>query len=266
MDVDSRIQLNKEVTNIKWNPLARNEKVEISCADGSKYQADHVIFTASLGVLKARHNQIFTPNLPAEKIKAIENIGFGTLDKIFIEYETPFWPAGDKEFGSYAFVWKSSDIIAINGTSRSWLIDVPQFVTVDGYPNMLEAFVVGKNLNQFETISDEQLTEDIMWLLEKFLGKTISRPTRIFRTRWQTSKNFLGSYSYFSVNAFETKSTPAQLRAPLKDAGGSPKILFAGEATHGEFSSFANGAVSSGWDAGQNLADYLTQQKSKAKN
>lgn len=246
------------MTNIKWYPLEKDTKIEIKCGDGSKYEADHVIFTPSVGVLKSRYAELFTPNLPAEKIKAIENTGFGTLDKIFIEYDTPFWPKNDKKFGSYAFIWKKSDLDAVKGTQRAWLVDVPQFIKVDSYPNLMEAFVVGKNLNQFETISDEQLMNDVIWLFEKFLGKKIEKPKRIFRTKWQTSKNFLGSYSYFSMDAQKAKSTPAaDLRKPLKDAGGSPKILFAGEATHDEFSSFANGAVSSGWDVGQNLADYL---------
>lgn len=259
LDVDSKVQTNKEVINMKWNPAGKDEQVIISCADGSKYEADHVIFTGSVGVLKARHKQLFTPSLPAEKIKAIGNTGFGTLDKIFLEFDTPFWTSNDKNFGSYAFIWKKSDLDAVQGTSRAWLVDVPQFVKVDGYPNFLEAFVVGKNLNHFETITEDELIKDVMWLFERF-GKKIEKPQRIFRTQWQTSRNFLGSYTFFSVDAMKSGATPADLKKPLKDAGGSPKILFAGEATHGKYSSFANGAVSSGWDVGQNLADYLHEE------
>jgi spermine oxidase len=67
--------------------------VTVSTVGGAEYTADHVIFTGSLGVLKATHRQLFTPELPTKKQEAIENIGFGSVTKLAFEFETPFWPA-----------------------------------------------------------------------------------------------------------------------------------------------------------------------------
>lgn len=48
-------------------------------ADGSEFQAEHVIFTPSLGVLKTYHESIFDPALPEKKREAIEVRNCGTV-------------------------------------------------------------------------------------------------------------------------------------------------------------------------------------------
>lgn len=78
--------MNKEVRNIDWN----SNEVIIKCADGTEYQAEHVLFTITLGVLKKQHLTLFTPKLPQKKVTAIDNTAFGTLGKIFLEFEEPF--------------------------------------------------------------------------------------------------------------------------------------------------------------------------------
>jgi spermine oxidase len=116
LNVESKVQLGKEVKNINWS----REKVAIACVNGSSYVADHVIFTASLGVLKDRHATLFTPKLPDYKVKAIKTIGFGVLGKIFLEFDKPFWPLNDKFDLGYTFLWTQKDINAVKGTAREW--------------------------------------------------------------------------------------------------------------------------------------------------
>ena len=64
--------------------------VMVECEDGDKYYADHVICTVPLGVLKANHSTLFEPALPDSKIKAMDSLTFGTVNKIFLYYEKPF--------------------------------------------------------------------------------------------------------------------------------------------------------------------------------
>jgi spermine oxidase len=116
VNVESKVQLGKEVKNINWS----GETIAIACVDGSSYLADHVIFTASLGVLKDRHATLFTPKLPENKVKAIETIGFGALGKVFLEFEKPFWPVSDEESLGFSFLWTEEDIKAVKGTAREW--------------------------------------------------------------------------------------------------------------------------------------------------
>ena len=66
------------------------------------------IFTVSLGVLKASHKTLFHPTLPDQKVnsanrkgfakakvtlqvEAIEKLGFGVMDKIFLVFDRVFW-------------------------------------------------------------------------------------------------------------------------------------------------------------------------------
>lgn len=89
--------------------------------DQKKYYADHVIVTTSLGVLKARHKTLFTPELPNSLKRAISAFGFGNIGKIFLEYDMPFWP-NDTEWVGYGFLWTKNDIAAINGTDKEWFV------------------------------------------------------------------------------------------------------------------------------------------------
>lgn len=261
MNVESKVQLKKEVTNIRWYPDSSTEKASVTCSDGSSYVADHVIFTGSLGVLKARHAALFTPKLPDMKVKAIESLGFGTLGKIFLEFDKPFWPTNVSEFVAYSFLWTDEALRNTERTDKAWTIDVTGFVIVDAYPNLLEAFTAGRRINEFEALNDTQLINDSMWLLEKFLGKSLPRPKSMKRSKWMTSKNFLGSYSYLSMAAETNKVSPKTLGQSLLNTANKPVILFAGEATDENFSSYSNGAVSSGWKAGNELAAYLKKTK-----
>lgn len=86
----------------------------LETSDGS-FSADHVLITIPLGVLQAHHSSLFDPQLPCDKIKAIENIKFGTLDKIFLEFEEPFWVKN-----VYTFFWTDEDLKDIFGTDKEW--------------------------------------------------------------------------------------------------------------------------------------------------
>lgn len=116
MDVDSRIELNKVVNNIQWD----GERAVVRCTDGSVYSAEFVVVTTSLGVLKARHLDLFTPQLPPRKVLAIDNIAYGTLEKIYLEWEQPFWPANTTDWVQYSFLWTDADVAAVTGTEREW--------------------------------------------------------------------------------------------------------------------------------------------------
>ena len=57
--------------------------------DGNIWSADVVIFTGSLGVLKQNGRNLFDPQLPDDKLQAIDKLGFGLIDKIYLEFSEP---------------------------------------------------------------------------------------------------------------------------------------------------------------------------------
>lgn len=233
-----------------------DEKTIVACADGTTYEADHVIITVSLGVLKAQYQELFDPQLPDNKIKVIQNYAFGTVGKIFFEFNEPFWPTDDS-FISYAFLWRDEERNEIQFTDKSWLLCIAALHRVESFPHLLEAFVGGEKMREFEKISDEKLIEDIMWLLEKFLNKKLPQPSQMRRTNWLTNKNFLGTYSYIGMGSQNFNVGPKNLAEALKKSNGKSFLHFAGEATDFEFPGYAHGAVTSGYRAADEVLNAL---------
>lgn len=117
-NVTGRVELNKLVNRIHWNPQEGRPRVE--CTDNSQYTADHIVVTIPLGVLKLNHATLFNPQLPASKVSAIEHIEFGTLEKVILEFAQPFWPVNDNNWVQYSILWSRNDIDLLRGTNREW--------------------------------------------------------------------------------------------------------------------------------------------------
>lgn len=102
LSMDDKIKLRQVVTRIsKWT----NDKVTVTTSDGNIYEVDHVIFTASVGVLKDNHTSLFEPQLPQNKIQAIEKIGFGALVKVVMHFPEQWW--GPPQL--FSFIFSSED-------------------------------------------------------------------------------------------------------------------------------------------------------------
>ena len=78
--------------------------VAIETSNGCLIRADHIICTLPIGTLKATAEDMFSPLLPKEKQAAINGLGFGTVDKMFCEWEKPWWK--DDVWYIRNFLWK----------------------------------------------------------------------------------------------------------------------------------------------------------------
>lgn len=102
-NIDATIIRNKEVVEINWSDFQNmsqeksftTPKIKIRCQDDSIYEADHVVVAIPLGYIKENYKTLFIPSLPEDKIKAIEDLPFITVNKIFLEFEEPFWIEAD---------------------------------------------------------------------------------------------------------------------------------------------------------------------------
>jgi monoamine oxidase len=135
---------------------------------------------------------------------------------------------------------------------HSRLIDVTYLAEVDAFPNLLSFFMIGERVTNFDETSDEKIIDDLMWLLERVLGGELPRPVNSFRSTWTSQQNFLGAYSYLSMDSTRHNVSHLDLADSLVNDQGNAKIFFAGEATD-VFYSYANGAVSSGWRAAEEV-------------
>lgn len=134
------------------------------------------------------------------------------------------------------------------------------FYILDPFPNVLEGLTSGEKIPQFESISDEKLISDVMWMTETFLAKTLPRPINIKRNQWNSNKNFLGAYSYPSIGGEREEATPMMLAESLLNIDSMPLVLFAGEATHHKYTGYAHGAIETGWRAAKEIIDFYQQK------
>lgn len=111
-DIESKILLNKQVVNVDYRDPS---KIKVKCADGTIFIADHVVVTVSLGVMK--NSAIFTPGMSITKKRAIEEISFGAVGKIFLSFNEKFW---SDDWLGLSLLWREDDLKEIKGTKIAW--------------------------------------------------------------------------------------------------------------------------------------------------
>ncbi|MFA8387112.1 MAG: FAD-dependent oxidoreductase [Pelagibaca sp.] len=83
------LRLGTDVRSIR----VEDGSVQLASEAGSLGRFDAVIVTVPLGVLK-QQRIAFSPPLPVAKQTAIDRLGFGLLDKLYLKFDEVFWDAG----------------------------------------------------------------------------------------------------------------------------------------------------------------------------
>ncbi|XP_008048637.1 spermine oxidase isoform X3 [Carlito syrichta] len=221
--------------------------VVVECEDCEMIPADHVIVTVSLGVLKRQYTTFFRPSLPTEKVAAIHRLGIGTTDKIFLEFEEPFW---GPECNSLQFVWEDeAESRTLTYPPELWYRKICGFDVLyppERYGHVLSGWICGEEALVMEKCDDEAVAEICTEMLRQFTGNpNIPKPRRILRSAWGSNPYFRGSYSYTQVGS--SGADVEKLAKPLPYTESSKMaVLFSGEATHRKYYSTTHGALLSG--------------------
>ncbi|XP_061063816.1 spermine oxidase isoform X3 [Eubalaena glacialis] len=212
--------------------------VVVECEDCEVIPADHVIVTVSLGVLKTQHASFFRPGLPTEKVAAIHRLGIGTTDKIFLEFEEPFW---GPECNSLQFVWEDeAESHTLTYPPELWYRKICGFDVLyppERYGHVLSGWICGEEALVMEKCDDEAVAEICTEMLRQFTGNpNIPKPRRILRSAWGSNPYFRGSYSYTQVGSsgadVEKLAKPLPYTESSKIAHllrRSPKVLSSGK-------------------------------------
>ena len=193
--------------------------------DRGRFEADAVICTLPLGVLKAGAVE-FRPPLPTAKQQAISRLGMGNLTKVVLHFDQPFWPRDQYAFGYQCRAVECSPTLILNLWKSH---QRPALVLLIG----------GARSREVECWDEARLAEWATEILRDVFGATVRQPTRIERTSWSKDPFARGSYSYVAVG-----STPADIEALAEPVGG--RLFFAGEATYRHHWGGAHGAFASG--------------------
>ncbi|OXA39472.1 Spermine oxidase [Folsomia candida] len=256
------IKLNQKVESIQYS--TNGQTVNVSTQDET-YSVDHVIFTGSLGVLKANHATLFTPPLSTRKQLAINNIGFGSVIKIAIEFAEPWWTP---TFEGLFPVW--NDIDYSNETLHYWRLDLTDAELATEYdgiplwvrailtlfnvdsgsaPNVLRAWVAGNPARFLDRQNSSYIQTHVVNAMRQFLSSqfpNITEPINLYKSNWGEDSNFGGTYSYRRVESDAENVWAADLGTPILNlATNKPLVCFAGEATHPHYYSTVHGAYDS---------------------
>lgn len=197
------------------------------------YEADKVIVTVSIGVL--RSGQIlFDPELPRAYRRALARIDMGLLNKVVLGFPEVFWP-------------DETELLAMLGNSLC-----PFYVNYVHYSKapLLLGIAGGHAAREIEVRTDEEIAQRLCAELSTVLSRKVPTPTDVYITRWGQEPFILGSYSRLLGGA--TGLEPRQLRQPI--AG---RVYFAGEALHPTDPGTVHGAFWSGEKAAYTLVDHL---------
>ncbi|XP_052654644.1 peroxisomal N(1)-acetyl-spermine/spermidine oxidase isoform X2 [Harpia harpyja] len=261
---EGTVLLNKAVRTIRWQGSFREEgdeardfPVQVECEDGDTFLADHVIVTVPLGFLKERHQDFFQPPLPKRKAEAIRRLGFGTNNKIFLEFEKPFW---EPQQQLLEVVWEDESPLEEPSANleANWFKKLVGFVVLqppEQHGHVLCGFIAGKESEYMETLSDAEVLGTMTHVLRTLTGNPrLPAPRSVLRSRWHSASYTRGSYSYVAVGSSGDDIDVLAQPLPEDPKDSRPlQLLFAGEATHRTFYSTTHGALLSGWREAERL-------------
>ncbi|HSH04562.1 MAG TPA: FAD-dependent oxidoreductase [Anaerolineae bacterium] len=223
-----RIQLNQIVHTIAYD---EDDGVTV-VTDKGEFEADYVIVTVPLGVLKKEKIK-FQPPLPTDKQEAIHGLGMGLLNKAYLRFTRRFWPQ-EYELMGY-----------IGGTKGPWA----EWVNMSHYFDkpILLGFNAATYARSLESLRDEAIVGDGMDVLRTIFGTGIPQPESWQITRWGLDPFSFGSYSFPAVG------TDGETRESLAEAV-AERLFFAGEAT-AEHQATVHGAYMSGQRVAEEIMD-----------
>lgn len=197
--------------------------VRVDTPDGEQtLTADRILVTLPLGVLKSGRVE-FRPALPAQKQQAVERLGNGRLEKLFLLFDEVFW--GDAEvlvhLGTEKGAW-------FHWFAGQRVLGSPVLVCRNG--GNAAAFVDG--------MTDDEAVGHAMASLRDLFPK-VPEPRDYYLTRWMDDPFAQGSFSYTAVGSGDDDRTA--LGEPLGE-----QVFFAGEATETEHTATVHGALLSG--------------------
>lgn len=231
-----QIHLNTIIKSIDHKP----GDVVAKSADGREFCAKKLIIALPLGILQAsRGNAAVTFSPPIEDYhQAFNQIGFGAVIKILLQFDIPFWKEQNPDLSTMGFLFTGEKI--------------PTFWTQapDNSP-LFTGWLGGPPAMEMKDATEEEILDETLLSLSHVFKTDISvlknRLTGWKVANWTADPYALGSYSYDKVGSKKAKTLLSQ---PVDDT-----IYFAGEYL---YEGPAVGTVEAALTSGRNAALLIT--------
>lgn len=207
-----------------------DEGVTVQTAAGT-FHGERVIVTLPLGVLQKGVVR-FDPPLPPAKQNAIDSLGMGVLNKLYLRFPRIFWP-------------REAELLGYISPEKGRWNETLNIAHYTGAPVLL-CFNAGVYGRAIEALSDGEIVAAALDYLRTLYGPEIPEPTGYLVTRWASDPHAFGSYSYLRPGS--DGDTIDALAAPV-----GKRLFFAGEATSRQHPSTVHGAYLSGLRAAEEI-------------
>jgi monoamine oxidase len=254
----AQFHLDTIVKEIRW----AGKQIEVSCEqDGAptEFIASHLIVTLPISLLKRDTASIrFTPDLPANKRRAIEVLPMGNVIKLNLLFRERFWESAkrwDKQANRVDF-HDAGFFHCPRAPLPTWWtqlpIRAPLLVGWTGGPNadrvMKEAGgtrqEVGQNYDLNSLLIDQAI-DSLATIFNLSHSEIEAELEASYVHNWRDDPFTRGAYAYVPVNGLEDQHALAQ---PVEN-----RLFFAGEATSVGHIGTVHGAMQSGWRAAQEI-------------
>jgi monoamine oxidase len=220
-------------TKIDWE----NDTVKISTTSGKTFEANKVIITVPLSILQKNSKDAnaiqFRPAIKEQKAAAAQ-IGFGSVIKIFLQFDDPFWEHRSKQI---AFIISDQKV-------PTWWTQIPN------KSSMLIGWLGGPNAK--ELISAKEST--IVKMALESLANIFSIEYDQLKAQLKTYKIVDWAKDPYSLGAYSFATTQTSAARKLLKQGVEQTLFFAGEGIYeGESPGTVEAALTTGRDVAKDI-------------
>ncbi|KAG8133359.1 putative Lysine-specific histone demethylase 1B protein [Naja naja] len=221
------IRLNVPVCSVDYS----GEQVKVTTKDGTLWTAQKVLIAVPLTILQKPAIQ-FNPALSDRKMKAINSLGAGVIEKIALQFPYRFWESKIQGADYFGHIPPNS--------SKRGLFSVFYDMDPQRKCSVLMSVITGDAVRTIRKLDDKEVLQQCMTVLrELFKEQEVPDPVKYFITRWSKDPWIQMAYSFVktggSGEAYDILAEEIQ-----------GKIFFAGEATNRHFPQTVTGAYLSG--------------------
>ncbi|XP_078395405.1 lysine-specific histone demethylase 2 isoform X6 [Cetorhinus maximus] len=221
------IRLNTPVQTIHYS----GDDIRIGTANGMLWTTQKVLITAPLALLQKNTIQFYPP-LSERKLKAINSLGQGVIEKIALQFPYKFWEKKIQGADFFGHIPPSPN--------KRGLFGVFYDMDPQGEHCVLMSVISGDAVAVIRDMQEQQVAELCMKVLrELFKEEEVPDPVRYFVTHWSKDPWTQMAYSFIKAGG-----SGEAYDIIAEDIQG--KVFFAGEATNRHFPQTVTGAYLSG--------------------
>lgn len=234
------IHTGQEVQAVRDESSSSN--VTITTKQGQEYVARTALVTIPIAVLKKNASSLFEPALPERRIKTIERVSVGNLNKVMLHYDQPWWSSKTGTFLVLPASAPAPSSVSSDAQKKLWelyssttlivssLADAGSEAVGKGASNSLLVMVGAEHGKQLEAFDRMDAGNALHAYLTSRIGaaEAATAPKHVFYSRW-AKQAFTGgaTTSPVSIDAGNSPLDFEALSRPLWNG----RLGFAGEHT-----------------------------------